>query len=412
MEYKILTTAIMTRLAEVAPSLIHKTQAAFIKGHSIFDQIDLAKRMIDLCNLKNQNGAIILLDQEKAYDKIKHDYLWKTLEATGLPTNLINTIRSLYVNASTSIILNGFTSKKFTVERGICQGDPLSCLLLNFAIEPLSKLIRSSDKLKGLSIKTPSTTHTVTLSLFADNAAIFLTEEDSPLSLFNLLDDWCLTLGASFNKNKTVVIPVGTPDYRKEVSKSRKLSPSSNFTFDRSIHILKDRESTRYLGAQLGNQISGNKPWPKVIDDIELSLNKWDKSYLSIKGRRHIIQMIIRGKTQFLTAAQGMPCKYEDLLNKRIQTYLWNSDSPPPVTTSLLSESHQKGGIKVLDIKARNEAISIMKLRKLADHSSECPIASDVVLELILACIKQTNLPNNENSPTITDIFLQPTMKG
>src|SRR5258708_10991720 len=76
MEYKILTTAIMTRLTEVA-SLIHKTQVAFIKGCSIFDQINLAKRMIDLCNLKNQNSAIILLDQEKAYDKIKHDYLWE-----------------------------------------------------------------------------------------------------------------------------------------------------------------------------------------------------------------------------------------------------------------------------------------------------------------------------------------------
>jgi len=64
--YKKRESAIMNRIAEATPSLIHKSQTAFIKGCSIFDQIDLARRMIDLCHLKNRNGVIILLDQEKA----------------------------------------------------------------------------------------------------------------------------------------------------------------------------------------------------------------------------------------------------------------------------------------------------------------------------------------------------------
>ena len=42
-EYKILTTAIMNKLSNVALDVIHKTQTAFIKGHSIFNQIDLAR---------------------------------------------------------------------------------------------------------------------------------------------------------------------------------------------------------------------------------------------------------------------------------------------------------------------------------------------------------------------------------
>ncbi len=287
------------------------------------------KRMIDLCYLKNQNGAIILLDQEKAYDKIKHDYLWHTLEATSLPMNLINTTKSLYANASTRVILNGHISENFTVERGMQQGDPLSCLLFNFAIEPLSHLIRPSTQIKGLSINVPDATHRVTLSLFANNAAIFLAEDNSPETLFNLLDKWCLASGAKFNKNKTVIIPVGSPDYRKSISESQKMNPSSNLPFDNSIHILRDSESTRYLGTQIGNEISGNEPWPKIIDDIEVSLNLWQKAFPSIKGRKHIIQMVIGSKTQFIMAAQGMPSKYEDYLNKRIQSFLWNSDAPP-----------------------------------------------------------------------------------
>src|SRR5258708_15700925 len=151
-----------------------------------------------------------------------------------------------------------------------------------------------------------------------------------PQNLFNLLDHWCLASGTCFNKGKTVIIPVGSPTYRKQVSDQRKLNPLSNFTFDDSIHILKDGKLTRYLGAHLGNNVTRDEPWPKIMNDIEYSLKCWDKSFPSIEGRRHIIQMVIGRKTQFITPAQGMPCKYENLLNKRIWTYLWNSDPPPP----------------------------------------------------------------------------------
>ena len=74
----------MNKLAIVTPNLINKCQAAFIKGRSIFNQIDLVNRMIDLCELVNQDRAIIALDQEKVYDRIWHDYLWKTLQAMNI----------------------------------------------------------------------------------------------------------------------------------------------------------------------------------------------------------------------------------------------------------------------------------------------------------------------------------------
>jgi hypothetical protein len=37
--------------------------------------------IMHLAKAKEKNGLIIALDQEKAYDKISHDYLWNTLEA-------------------------------------------------------------------------------------------------------------------------------------------------------------------------------------------------------------------------------------------------------------------------------------------------------------------------------------------
>src|SRR5258708_21814546 len=179
----------------------------------------------------------------------------------------------------------------------------------------------------------------------------------TPPSLFKILDEWCLASGAKFNKEKTIVITIGSPNYRKNVIETRKTNPNSNFTFNASITILRDGESMRYLGTQIGNKLSGNEAGPKIVDEIELSLKKWEKAYPGIEGMRHIIQMVIGSKTQFITTAQGMPCKYKNLLNKRIHTFLCMAlQLLPPVTSSIMSTHHQKGGTKVLNIKVRNKA--------------------------------------------------------
>jgi hypothetical protein len=81
----------------------------------------------------------VALDQEKAYDKIKHDYLWQTLEKFAIPEQFIRTIQSLYRTAETVVIINGVISTSFQVTRGVRQGDPLSCLLFDLEIEPLAE---------------------------------------------------------------------------------------------------------------------------------------------------------------------------------------------------------------------------------------------------------------------------------
>ena len=59
------------------PQIIHPTQVGFMPGRSIADQVRLVKIMVKSAE---KNGLLIALDQEKAYNKICHDYLDKTLE--------------------------------------------------------------------------------------------------------------------------------------------------------------------------------------------------------------------------------------------------------------------------------------------------------------------------------------------
>jgi hypothetical protein len=99
------------------------------------------------------DGLIVALDQEKVSNKIRHDYMWEVLRKTNLPERFINTVnvKEMYKGAKSSVMINSFLSSPFDVNRGICQGDPLSCLLFNLAIEPLAQMIRTSP-LEGLKI--------------------------------------------------------------------------------------------------------------------------------------------------------------------------------------------------------------------------------------------------------------------
>ena len=94
-DYKLLSKSLAVRLADIAPELIHKAQAGFIPGCKIHNHMQLARMMMIWAEENEANGAIVALDQEKAYDKIAHDYLWRVLEQFGVPNIFIDLVQSL-----------------------------------------------------------------------------------------------------------------------------------------------------------------------------------------------------------------------------------------------------------------------------------------------------------------------------
>ncbi|EJD38923.1 hypothetical protein AURDEDRAFT_71758, partial [Auricularia subglabra TFB-10046 SS5] len=109
-DYKLFTKILATRLAEIAPRIVHESQAGFVRGRSIADHTKITSLLLDLAEAEEDNGAIIALDQEKAYDRIRHDYLERVLERYGCPERFIKTIRALYSNAHTVVMVNGMMS--------------------------------------------------------------------------------------------------------------------------------------------------------------------------------------------------------------------------------------------------------------------------------------------------------------
>ncbi|KAF8283345.1 hypothetical protein DL93DRAFT_2151010 [Clavulina sp. PMI_390] len=225
-------------------------------------------------------------------------------------------------------------------------------------------MIRESTELAGLEI--PSNTEEaskVILTLFADDATVFLSEKDSLRTLNDILQKWCKASGAKFNEEKSKILPVGPKEYRENVTKTRKLSPMSQDSVDIEIEILEDGASLRILGAHIGNEIDHGDFWATKMDNITTSLARWEKRHPTMTGREHIIRMVIGGKTQFATRAQGMPKDIEKTLKKMLWKFAWGTDNPPAISNEYLFLDVTQGGRGILDLTAANEAIELTKYR-------------------------------------------------
>ena len=74
---------------------------------------------------------IISIDAEKAFDKIQHPFMIKTLQKAGIEGTFLNIIKAIYDKPTANIILNGEKLKAFPLKSGTRQGCPLSLLLFN-----------------------------------------------------------------------------------------------------------------------------------------------------------------------------------------------------------------------------------------------------------------------------------------
>ena len=88
----------------------------------------------------------ISIDAEKAFDKIQHPFMKKTLQKVGIEGTYLNIIKVIYDKSTANIILNGEKLKPLPLTSGTKQGCPLSPLLLNIVLEVLATAIREENK--------------------------------------------------------------------------------------------------------------------------------------------------------------------------------------------------------------------------------------------------------------------------
>ena len=124
---------------------------------------------------------IISIVAEKAFDKVQHPFMVKTLSKLGIEGTFLNLKKAIYERPTANITLNGQKLRAFPLKSGTRQGCPLSPLLFNIVLEVLATAIRQEKAIKGIQIGKEEEK----LSLFADAMIVYTTNPMDSIKIYS-----------------------------------------------------------------------------------------------------------------------------------------------------------------------------------------------------------------------------------
>ena len=205
-DYKILTRCLATRMAPVLPSLIHRNQTC-VPGRSIATNTHIMQDLIDTITQEGKGAALIILDEEKAFDRMSHTFIIKVLRKFGFGERFVRWVQILYTDITSAVKVNGYLTKEFPIKRGVRQGCPLSALIYVLCAEVLGIEIRKNEQIVGYKYNRNKNEHKLTQ--YADDKVVCLTTENSIRELFHSLNRYEMATNSRINKDKTIGVWIG-----------------------------------------------------------------------------------------------------------------------------------------------------------------------------------------------------------
>ena len=347
LDLKILAKILTNRLKPVLPSIIHESQTA-VYGRRIDHTVHMLRDLIALIEKEDLDGALIFLDQEKAFDRVDHELLFKTMESFGIGHEFIKWVKTLYSDASTQIKVNGFLTPSIPLKRGVRQGCPLSPLLYVLVIELLALQLRQNPNIVGFKIEGE---RIVSLH-YADDAIIAIKQNQCFKEVIKELKLYEDATGAKVNLEKTEGLWLGAWKNR----------------LDTPLNIVWTNKNVKRLGVYFGNDNPAKYTFEDIIPKVKQSMNYWKQFHLSISARARTIEIFHASRLWYASSFYDIPQDAESQLQKDFFKYVNFPHKAPTVSQVEMQKLREDGGLKLIDIRTKTDTYKARWLIELVTN--------------------------------------------
>lgn len=271
--YKILSALLCDRLKPFVNDLIGPYQCGFRPGKSTVDQMFTLRQILEKTQEFQIDTHHLFIDFKVAYDSVDRDELYRAMSYLNIPAKLVRLCRMTMENSRCSVKVGKNTTDPFDVEKGLRQGDALSCNLFNIVLEAI---VRRSQ------VNTTGTIYqkSVQLLAYADDIDIIGRTKRAVAGAFASIESEATKMGLAVNEDKTKFM-LST----RNESQHHRLG--QNITMDSySFEVVKDFV---YLGSTI---TSGNDITAEVKRRITLA----NRCFFGL--RRHLSSKALSQRTK------------------------------------------------------------------------------------------------------------------
>lgn len=310
--YKMITKVIAKKLKAILPDIIPENQGGFIQGRLIADNYTLVQEAIHSSLARKEQGMIIKLDLESAFDRVRHRFLLEVLHKFGFGHKFINWIKACISEPWIAPLVNGRATDFFKASRGLRQGCPLSPLLFVLQASALSFLLnRKQTEQEIMGINIARGVKSINHALFADDTLLLGAASVVLANRFKeVVDDYCADSGSKLNKGKCQVYCWNTSTrLTQAISICLGFTASSTWT------------SFKYLGLPVFQKKILSREWMPLLDKFKLKIQSWGYNWLNLAGRTVLIKSILNSLPIFqatvMMAPMGIMRKMEEYIKKK-----------------------------------------------------------------------------------------------
>jgi hypothetical protein len=352
---KIITKALSNKVLKVLDSILDVSQTAYVPGRSVADNLRSNFYMKNFFNNNKVDSVLISLDAKKAFDSVDHTYIENTLRAYGFGEGFVDIFKTLYKDITARILVNGFKSEVISIQRGVKQGDALSCAIFVICIDPLLRNINKSKGVKEIKVGKNNTKISFKAGAYADDVSVICENDRKSIwGVFNEYNRLTIRSGLELNAEKTEILRLNTNKLLKiqikylgkhfDVNTVNKLKICG-------LYFCNDNNEEHNLNVM------------EKIKQFSYKTKQWIPRHLTFEGKILIVKTF--GLSQLIYNMQCYGFKDTEVINieREIFKFIWSNNDKQNgidrISRAVMKNEYKKGGLKVTDVECLDRSIKL-----------------------------------------------------